>query len=125
MSTITIPAREVKAGDVIDFGGQPFTVAETDLHPDQYLCRGLLYLRGSIHGLGYTSSITIDVDTPLNVQRPDPDAELIEVMARAMGDRLEVHWRMDDFDQQTPADQENTRRDIRAALAAAREAGLL
>ena len=115
MATITIPAREVKKDDVIDFGGQPFTVAETDLHPDQYLCRGLLYLRGSIHGLGYTSSITIDVGTPLNVQRPDPDAELIEVMARAI-DRRGWDESAEVFNEMDAA---------RAALAAAREAGLL
>ncbi len=122
MSSIIIPAREVKAGDVIDFGGQPFTVAETDLHPDQYLCRGLLYLRGSIHGLGYTSSITIDVDTPLNVQRPDPDAELIEVMAKAIYvSNARYPTRVVWPNGATDAYKINAR----AALAAAREAGLL
>jgi len=110
-----VQAKDARKDDVIDFGGQPFTVAETDLHPYQHLCRGLLYLRGSIHGLGYTSSITIDVDTPLNVQRPDPDAELIEVMAKAI-DRRGWDESAEVFNEMDAA---------RAALAAAREAGLL
>ena len=124
MSTITIPAREVKAGDVIDFGGQPFTVKRNDKHAD---VADVYTFWGSVHqrGIFDHSALIIHPEQLLTVTRPDPDAELIEVMAKAMGDRLEVHWRMDDFDQQTPADQENARRDIRAALAAAREAGLL
>ena len=124
MSTITIPASEVKAGDVIDFGGLPFTVRSTDQHPT---VPEVFNIWGSAHenSIYNHSAVHVSPDQPITVTRPDPDAELVEVMARAMGDRIEVHWRMDDFDQQTPADQENTRRDVRAALAAAREAGLL
>ena len=115
MSTIAIPAREVKAGDVIDFGGELLAVEKTEESHGRSDC--YIYLpRGGVW---------VTADAPLTVTRPDPDAELVEVMARAMGDRLEVRWRLLDFDQQTPADQENTRRDVRAALAAAREAGLL
>ena len=125
MSTITIPASEVKAGDVIDFGGQPATIVDAEPHADvpdvmQVKFSGLWTRIPDAYGIA-----SISAGLLLTVFRPDHDAELVEVMARAMGDRIEVHWRMDDFDQQTPADQENTRRDVRAALAAAREAGLL
>lgn len=117
MNTVTIPAREVKAGDVLTILGVEVAVG-----------------RDAVTSASTPNRVRIDwpegffwvvADLPLTVTRPDPDAELVEVMARAMGDRIEVHWRMEDFDQQTPADQENTRRDVRAALAAAREAGLL
>lgn len=112
MSTIAIPAREVKAGDVIDFGGEPLAVEKTEEshgHSDFYI-----YLpRGGMW---------VAADQPLTVTRPDPDAELIDVMARAamIAGRWVPEW--DDIDEDG---RELARVEIRAALAAAREAGLL
>ena len=112
MSTVTIPAREVKAGDVIDFGGQPFAVERTDAshgHSDLYI----FLPRGGMW---------VAANDPITVTRPDPDAELVEVMARAatIAGRWVPEW--DDIDEDG---RELARVEIRAALAAVREAGLL
>lgn len=122
MSTINIPAREVKAGDVIDFGGQPFTVAWSNsaYREDLWVLRiGTKYNPEPVHWL------PVGADDMFTVTRPDPDAELIEVMAKAIGDRLESNWRSEKFDERSPRAQRLMRDDARAALAAAREAGLL
>ena len=109
MSSITIPAREVEKDDVIDFGGQPITVAWSNsaYREDLWVLGiGTKYDPEPVHGL------LVGADDMFTVTRPDPDAELIEVMAKAILDNLDGRVR----DYKTEA---------RAALAAAREAGLL
>ena len=125
----TILARDLKPGDVIDFGGQPITLSEhTNTGETCEKTVSRVYLDWSGGGT------TLPADLPLNVQRPDPDAELVEVMARAIRDAyaeriLSDSWAerilSDGWDDMTDKGRENVRSDARAALAAAREAGLL
>ena len=119
--TTTILARDLKAGDTIDFGGQPATVVRLDPlpgDPDAFIVRLTGLWR---QGRRATGGLSIAADLPLNVQRPDPDAELVEVMARAafVNDGCqESRW-------PSAVMCETYRENIRAALTAAREAGLL
>ncbi len=119
MSTITIPAREVEKDDVIDFGGQPITVAWSNsaYREDLWVLGiGTKYDPEPVHGL------LVGADDMFTVTRPDPDAELIEVMAKAIYISnarypTQVVWPNGATDAY--------RVNARAAFAAAREAGLL
>ena len=71
MPTIQIPVSEVRKGDVIDIAGVKFTV-EYDYEPDY---PHSVFTEGSI--IAFPAGATITVD------RPDPDAELIEAMIDA------------------------------------------
>jgi len=115
MSTITIPAYKVQAGDVIDFGGQPFTVRSTDQHPT---VPEVFNIWGSGHenSIYNHSTVHVSPDQLITVTRPDPDAELIEVMARAI---------CNTYSDGVGGPRWEDRNEARAALAAAREAGLL
>jgi hypothetical protein len=111
----TILARDLKRDDVIDFGGQPVTLTGAPYGRHVSGRVNHIYVPWELGGGWFPE------DLPLNVQRPDPDAELIEVMARAayLDDGCsESRWPF------TPA-SETYRGNIRAALSAAREAGLL
>lgn len=70
--SITIPAHEVRKGDVIDFGGQPFTVKRNDPHPT---VAEVTTIWGCCHPHACYdhSAIIANPDTLFNVQRPDPD----------------------------------------------------
>ena len=92
MPTIQIPVSEVRKGDVLDIAGVKFAV-EYDYDPR---CpRSVLAGDG---GVSFPDGATIVVD------RPDPDAELIEAMLSAWGE-------MDECDTE----------DMRRVLAAVRE----
>ena len=117
MST-TIFARDLKPGDVIDFGGQPCVITEVGAATSH---GSVLVSVAGLWRSDFESALTLAADLPLNVQRPDPDAELVEVMAQAayLDDGCSpTGW------PSTPA-SETYRGNIRAALSAAREAGLL
>ena len=120
MSTITIPAREVKAGDVIDFGGMPATIVEADVNSSGWAVLGIKMPDDQASG-GWWHRFASDAS--LTVTRPDPDAELVEVMAKAdcgVWNSGDESW-----NGRTEESHETYRAGIRAALAAAREAGLL
>jgi len=103
MTTITIPASEVKAGDRLTILGID-VVVERD-------------------AVAHTADGQVRIDwpkgffwvlseSPITVTRPDPDAELIEVMAKAIEESADLF-------------REGWVEEARAALTAAREAGLL
>lgn len=71
MSTKTRPACKVRAGDVIDFGGQPATVLR--VHTETNGERHLLF---SLHRPGEPDGeMYVAGDLPLNVQRVKADAD--------------------------------------------------
>lgn len=109
--TTTILARDLKRDDVIDFGGQPVTVDQEPfgVHTEKGVRH--TYVSWTLGGGWFPE------DLPLNVQRPDPDAELVEVMARGM---TAIAWKYVSDEVQC-----EYRGKARAALTAAREAGLL
>lgn len=119
MSTIRIPASELHEDDEIEIAGNDFPITSPWLGP---MGRIIAY---QMHGGEQVGAVEFPPDMLLTVTRPDPDAELIEVMARAMGDRIESNWRSERFNEHSPRAQRLMRDDARAALAAAREAGLL
>ena len=112
MNTVTIPAREVKAGDVLTILGVEVAVG-----------------RDAVTSASTPNRVRIDwpegffwvvADLPLTVTRPDPDAELVEVMARASyGFDGGTNWGA------SPDTQKSYRLGASVVLAAAREAGLL
>ena len=117
MSTVTIPAREVKAGDVIDFGG--LTAVVTDLSVGGHAAIRIQLPSDKEGGWWHRLAL----NELLTVTRPDPDAELVEVMAKAdcgVWNSGDESW-----SDRTEESHETYRAGIRAALAAAREAGLL
>lgn len=63
MSTKTRPARKVRVGDVIDFGGQPATVTES------HDCGGVQHIYFNVGGDPLDADIRLAPDLPLNVQR--------------------------------------------------------
>ena len=73
MPTIQIPVSEVRKGDVIDVAGVKFTV-EYDFDPKY---PHIVFTEGDGGPIGFPAGATITVD------RPDPDAELIEAMIDA------------------------------------------
>ena len=78
-----VQAKDVRPGDVIYFGGQDLTVLTVE--PAMHKKTRLLFDRDSDN----FSVLRIDNDALLNVERPDPDAELIALMA-AEPDLLQV-----------------------------------
>lgn len=79
--TTTILARNLREGDTIDFGGQPWTVTTNPrrLHGE------VVYVWGSFEEYEYLLGLRSDL--PLNVQRPvppDPDADVIEAITREL-----------------------------------------
>lgn len=105
-------AREVRKGDVIGFGGQPVTVdcIEDSSEP------GYLLISGHAHE-GIVGSLKFPTNAELIVQRPDRDADLVEIMARDSFERDDSIWRAGS------SWARDARLDMRAAIAAARAAG--
>lgn len=114
MSTIQIPASELKTDDELPIAGHNFRITSPWLGP-----RGRI-VAYQWHDGEQVGAVEFPPDMILTVTRPDPDAELIEVMAKAIRDSI--------LSDSYPAEgdsQERLECNVRAALAAAREAGLL
>ena len=101
MPLIKTLARDMKPGDIITIGGVPVVVELVNPIAGSTTWRGI--------GLSGGGSLILP-DVLYEVERPDPDEALVEVMAQAI--------RSDDDASDGPSSG-------RAALAAAREAGLL
>ena len=128
MTTITIPASELQPGDKISFGGQTVTVLEVDPHPDVHDIVTL-----STTGLwtrcpDSRDLLTVSRTLMLTVERPepvDPDAELIEAMAKAIYDTYRANETLDDGEWVTVSEGpigSRLRKEARAALAVVRAA---
>lgn len=79
--SITIPAREVRKGDVIVLAGQGFDVTayQHDRNRDRFTV--YFHLNGDQVG-----NIDLPGDLMVEVERPDPDAELAVSISRAIFD---------------------------------------
>lgn len=119
MTTLTIPAREILIGDVLTIAGLPFTAAgSSSLGRTQ-----LTFLNDA----GRQSDLYLDPNQTVTVDRPDPDEALVEVMAQAI---RSYNYASNcpasgSWDETTDSIRAAYRSNARAALAAAREAGLL
>ena len=100
MPLIKTLARDMKPGDIITIGGVP-VVVELVSSVERRHRRNIYTPNGPL---------VLDDDVLYEVERPDPDEALVEVMAQAI--------RSDDDASDGPSSG-------RAAIAAAREAGLL
>jgi len=114
VSTIQIPASELKTDDELPIAGHNFRIASPWLGP-----RGRI-IAYQWHDGEQVGAVEFPPDMILTVTRPDPDAELIEVMAKASWEADGSSWA-----ETSTNTKGRVRDDIRAALAAAREAGLL
>ena len=121
MPTITIPASELQPGDKISFGGNPLTVQfVSEYHYGVYVYVNGLYAAHSRSLLTVPKAIRLTVERPEPV---DPDAELIEAMAKAIYatyravEPTVANW--DDPDGVEGRDQ--YRHEARAALAVVRD----
>lgn len=119
MTTIQVPLRDVQNGDILTI------TASVDGFVHDVAGNAPLTSTIYISAKGLHGSLCVEPEMLAKVERPDPDAELIEVMAKAIGDRIESNWRSERFNERSPRAQRLMRDDARAALAAAREAGLL
>ena len=118
MSTITIPAREVKPGSGISVAGVKCTV--TKVETVEPTSTTIWYRAVERAHTPLSHYFMVRPDELVEAEVTDPDAELIEVMARAMyRDNGGTEW------ERWPATASSYRRIARASLAAAREAGLL
>ena len=120
MPTITIPANELQPGDQISFGGQTVTVRHID---KSYMVN--IYVRG-LYG-DNLSSIIASKTLMLTVERPepvDPDADLIEAMAKAIHDTYRaVEPTVANWDDPSGVEgRDQYRHEARAALAVVRGA---
>ena len=113
MSTITIPAREVKARSGISVAGVKCTI--TQVETVEPTSTTVWYRAVERPHTQLPHYFIVRPDELVEVEVIDPDAELIEVMARAI-DRRGWDESAEVFNEMDAA---------RAALAAAREAGLL
>ena len=115
MTAVTMRADQVRKGDKIYLGPLFDAVVE-----DAQLLLG----RAVIHlcsGIQRIATVRLAADYTVTVERPDPDAQLIEVMAKAAYEG----WRGNDWDGLSDSLKKIWRASQCAALAAAREAGLL
>ena len=112
MTAVTMRADQVRKGDKISL-----TAQVTGKVPSQRVGAFLITIEDS---LGREQTLRFMGLEELSVERPDPDAELIEVMAKAIHGDDDVTW-----DEELDMYKDRLRVEIRAALAAAREAGLL
>ena len=98
---------------MIDFGGLTATITDTAIGVN---VAARIKLPSDQEGWWHR----LPADQPLTVTRPDPDAELVEVMARASyGFDGGTNWGA------SPDTQKSYRLGASVVLAAAREAGLL
>ena len=81
MST-TVFTQEVRKDDIVDFGGQPIAVAANAVtrwgQVEIPVWDGDKELRPAVKYLYFP------IGAPLNVQRPDPDKELVEFIAKRL-----------------------------------------
>ena len=123
MPTITIPASELQPGDKISFGGNPLTVQfVSEYHYGVYVYVNGLYAAHSRSLLTVPKAIRLTVERPEPV---DPDAELIEAMAKAIYDTYRADETLDDGEWVTVSEGpigSRLRKEARAALAVVRAA---
>mgnify|MGYP001159384475 CR=1 FL=1 len=129
MPLIKTLARDIQPGDLIYIGGHPVEVLLASVftsHPDGVIrdTRTVYVCIPSEPGhqlgaLPLFDNETYEVERP---EPPDPDAELVEVMAEAIraDDNASDGWH-----ETTDSIRADYRSNARAALAAARKAGLL
>lgn len=123
MSTITIPAREVKARSGISVAGVKCTVTKVEtMEPTSTT---IWYRAVERAHTPLSHYFMVRPDELVEAEVTDPDAELIEVMAKAYRDALGLRHHVSGWDDLGIDNQIGVRADMRAALAAAREAGLL
>ena len=124
--SITITARQIRPGDVIDFGGQPMTVMRSEPHPDPERVSDLWYLHivdpwyAAQYG-DHGTQLGVRADAVYAVQRPDADEALVEAAARAMC-AAEAEAGFPDWEYRDDDDRDAYRRLARAAVIACREA---
>lgn len=111
----TIPPAEIKKGDVLTL---TFT-AGLDAAPEGVFSDGRRY--HAIYGTvcGAEQGIYLPPDTTVTVDRPDPDAELVERIAQALADCYDPFLTWDSMDE---ADRDEMREFARVALAVVRAA---
>jgi len=129
MPLIKTLARDIQPGDLIYIGGHPVEVLLASVftsHPDGVIrdTRTVYVCIPSEPGhqlgaLPLFDNETYEVERP---EPPDPDAELVEVMAEAIRADDDAS---DGWHETTDSIRADYRSNARAALAAAREAGLL
>ena len=126
MTAVTMRADQVRKGDKISLGGMELDASPVAL-PDGALSEtgkpGVCIATYLYSGDVQIGCVYLSADSMVTVERPDPDAELIEVMAKGAYQGwpdLPLDW--DDLDENQKDDERCAQR---AALAAAREAGLL
>ena len=118
MPLIKTLARDMKPGDIITIGGVPVAVELVNPIAGSTTWRGIC-LKGGVS--------LILPDVPYEVERPDPDEALVEVMAQAI---RSYNYASNcpasgSWDETTDSIRAAYRSNARAAIAAAREAGLL
>lgn len=129
MPLIKTLARDMQPGDLIYIGGHPVEVLFASMftsHPDGVIrdTRTVYVCIPSDHehqlgALPLFDNETYEVERP---EPPDPDAELVEVMAEAIRADDDAS---DGWHETTDSIRAAYRSNARAAIAAAREAGLL
>lgn len=129
MPLIKTLARDMQPGDLIYIGGHPVEVLLASVltsHPDDVIrdTRTVYVCIPSEPGhqlgaLPLFDNETYEVERP---EPPDPDAELVEVMAEAIRADDDAS---DGWHETTDSIRADYRSNARAALAAARKAGLL
>jgi len=129
MPLIKTLARDIQPGDLIYIGGHPVEVLLASVftsHPDGVIrdTRTVYVCIPSEPGhqlgaLPLFDNETYEVERP---EPPDPDAELVEVMAEAIRADDDAS---DGWHETTDSIRADYRSNARAALAAARKAGLL
>ena len=118
-----VQAKDVKKDDVIEIGGVPVVVGQNPFGTHKEDGIRHTYISWTLGGGWFPE------DAEFTVTRPDPDAELIEVMAKAICDTYAEGAGAPGWSDSLPngsfEHRAEYRDEARAALAAAREAGLL
>ena len=119
MPLIKTLARDMKPGDIITIGGVPVAVELVSPIAGATTCR-VIYLK-------HVGRLILPEDVLYEVERPDPDEALVEVMAQAI---RSYNYASNcpasgSWDETTDSIRAAYRSNARAAIAAAREAGLL
>lgn len=111
---IRVPVEQVRIGDKISVGGVQMPALERAESVMELEPVVRLELRDDTGG----TSIDFAPGTLIEVTREDPDAELVKIMAKGYWEADGSAW-SSAFD----VNKESTRRNMRAAIAAARAAG--
>ena len=119
MPTIIMPASDLRPGDKINFGGNPATVQYIDkAHAVSVYVRWLW--DGNLSIISFQKALILTVERPEPV---DPDADLIEAMAKAIHDTYQTtESTVEEWGDASEGVRSEYRRAARAALAVVRAA---